>query len=440
MRENRSDRPSAVVARQRDSGWARMTSGKRWFLFAIVTAIFFHITGSTFNSIGVVLPYMIADLSWSWTEAGTGFSLMALMVGLAGTVPAWTLRKFGVKATFGIGGVIMALGFSLLALTTGLYQYFVGIALLGVGYALCGTVPAVHMINYWMPSRRSFAIGAYMTIGGFGGILGPLFVISIISLTGSWRMHWWVMGASILFLALLAVLFVKIGSVNRLDSTTKSERDNATSSDKVHTTEISWRYRDVLRTPQYYVIVAAMAITLFCSITMNAWAVTHMGTLGISSTLAAGALSAQATVNALSRALGGALATHIDPKWLIVSALFAGFVGMLALAVADDIIAISLFALGQGYGFGMCLFATTVLLLNYFGPDENPEILGTLHLITTIGMIGPVLGGYIGDTFGGFSAVFQSYSVILLLILVAVALMRPPEHRGSEQAKSASAE
>ena len=31
-------------------------------MFAIVSAIFFFITGSTFTSLGVVLPYMVEDL------------------------------------------------------------------------------------------------------------------------------------------------------------------------------------------------------------------------------------------------------------------------------------------------------------------------------------------------------------------------------------------
>ena len=39
-------------------------------LFLVLSLIFFHITASTFASLGVVLPAMIAELPWSWTEAG----------------------------------------------------------------------------------------------------------------------------------------------------------------------------------------------------------------------------------------------------------------------------------------------------------------------------------------------------------------------------------
>ena len=140
----------------------------------------------------------------------------------------------------------------------------------------------------------------------------------------------------------------------------------------------------------------------------------------------AGALSAHALINSLSRAFGGALATWIDPKWLLVTALLAETIGMLALASADNMTTIVLFAIGEGYGFGMCIFSTTMLLVNYYGPKEAPKTMGTMYLITTIAMLGPVMGGYVADNFGGFEGVFRAYAVVLAVCLVAVAFMRPP--------------
>src|SRR5271154_3863212 len=94
---------------------AASTNAGRWALFAVISAIFLLITGATFSSLGIALPFMIKEMSWSWSQAGAGFSLLALTVGLASTVPAWTIRRFGVTATYGIGGGIMAAGFALLA-------------------------------------------------------------------------------------------------------------------------------------------------------------------------------------------------------------------------------------------------------------------------------------------------------------------------------------
>lgn len=409
-----------------------MTEGlygiRRWLPFAIVSALFFHITGSTFTSLGVVLPFMIDDMAWNGSEAGAGFSLLALMVGLASTLPAWTLRKFGIRATFGIGGLIMASGFALLALSDGLNQYYIAMGLLGVGYTLCCMVPAIHVINNWLPDRRSFAIGLYMTIGGLGGVAGPMIVTSIIGASDSWRVHWWAMAAASLFLGLVAALFVRGQPPGmRTDGQRATPPREEKRSHRVFKAESDWQFRELVRTPQFHVIVASLTITLLCGLTANSWAVTHMVSLGIPLTMAAGALSAHAAINSLSRALGGVLGTRIDPKWLLVSGLAAEIVGMLALSVADNPAAIVIFALCEGYGFGMCLFATTVLLVNYFGASDTPESLGTMNLITTVAMVGPVLAGFISDTFGSFAGAFQGYSVILFIILVAAIAMKPPQ-------------
>jgi len=399
----------------------------RWALFAVISAIYFMISGATFSSLGIVLPFMIKQLSWTWSQAGAGFSLFALTVGLASTVPAWILRHLGITATYGIGGATMAAGFSLLALTNGFYSYLIAAALLGLGFASCATVPAVYLLNGWMPEKRSAVIGAYMTIGGLGNVAGPLVANGFMTATHSWRLYWWAMAAAMLTLTVFALAFVKspppqVSAVGEAVTRTKE-----LSSAHIYRTRNDWRFRDAIRTSQYWVISGAMTATLLCILTTSSWAVTHMGTLGVSAAVSAAVLSTNGAVGALSRALGGALATRIDPKWLLVSALVGEAIGMAALSVAGNWAAIGVFAIAEGFGFGMCLLATTVLLVNYFGPSNNPEIYGTFNLITTVAMIGPVTGGLIADAFGGFAGLFQGYAVVLLLMVIIAVAMRPPK-------------
>jgi MFS family permease len=395
-------------------------------LFAVISAIFFVITGGTFSSLGIVLPFMIRDLSWTWSQAGAGFSLLALTVGLASTVPAWILRRFGMKATYGFGGAVMTSGFALLALTNGFYPYLLATGLLGLGFASCATVPAVHLLNGWMPERRSAAIGAYMTLGGLGAVAGPLVASNIIAATDSWRVYWWALSVTLLALTVLALVFVRSppAATNTAGDTAAHKTESGPG--RVYRTKTDWRFRDAIRTSQFWVIAIAMTATLLCALTANSWAFTHMGNLGVSAAVAAGVMSADGAVSALSRALGGALATRIDPKWLVVAAVVAEASGMAALSVADNGVALVIFAVADGFGFGMCFFATAILLVNYFGPANNPEILGTFNLTTTAAMIGPALGGVVADRFGGFTGLFQAFAVALLAMIVITALMRPP--------------
>ncbi len=411
---------------------------RAWSRFALVSIIFFHITAATFTSLGVALPFMIEELAWSWANAGLGFSVLAFMVGISGRLPAWVMQRFGIGASFGLGGLAMVIGFGLLAVAEALPMYFAGAACAGLGYTLCAPVPGVAVLNRSFPRRRSFAIGAYMTIGGLGGVAGPLIVTTVVGLTGTWRAHWWLLAGSIALLAAIALFMFR----GEKESRANYDQAQVTAGPKkrVFVTTHDWELKDVIKTPQYFVIVVAYTVTLFVGLTTNSWAVTHMGTLGVAITVAAAAMSAQALVNALSRAFGGALASWIDPKWLLASALLAGIIGMTALASADNPFAIALFSFGEGYSFGMCLFATTILLVNYFGPREAPKTLGTMHVITTIGMVGPVLGGLFADWFGGFAGLFRVYALILFGCLVATLLMKPPRPPELERSHRKQAE
>ncbi|MFN3230890.1 MAG: CynX/NimT family MFS transporter [Alphaproteobacteria bacterium] len=397
----------------------------RWVPFGIVSALFLFITASTFTSLGVVFPFMVEELGLDFTQAGLGFTILALMVGLAGQLPAWTIRKIGIKGTFLTGGASMGLGFGLLATAEGLYPYLVGAGLAGLGYTQLASVPGIYVINRWVPDRQSFAIGAYFTIGGLGGIIGPSMVPAIVALTDSWRYHWWVMCVSVVVLSIGAALLIRNMPAGYDDEGGTPPQEEKLSA-RVYRTKVSWTFRDAVRTPQFAIITAAMTMTLFGAVSLNSWAVTHMGNMGVSIAFAAGALSAHQAVNALSRALGGVLATRIDPKWLLVAALGAETIGMIALAYADNPLTIAIFAIGEGFGYGMCLFATAILLLNYFGPDNNPELFGTLHLFTSVAAAGPVLGGFFGDTFGAFGGLFLIYAGVLAVVMAAAIWMRPP--------------
>lgn len=403
----------------------------RWVPVVLVSALFFHITASTFTSLGVVFPYMIQDVPLSYSQLGTGFTVLALAVGLAGQLPAWTIRVIGIKGTFLSGGVLMAAGFTGLAMAEGFYSFAIGAALAGLGYVQLGSVPGVYVINRWVPDRQSFAIGAYFTVGGLGGIVGPSMVPAIVALTDSWRYHWWVMLGSMIVLVLLAVLLVRSLPPGYDDEGGEPPKQEKLS-DRVYRTTVNWKFRDAIRTPQFAIITAAMTMTLFGAVTMNSWAATHMGNMGVSIAFAAGALSAHQAVNSASRALGGILATRIDPKWLLVAALGAETIGMIALAYADDPVTIAIFAVGEGFGYGMCLLTTAVLLLNYFGPEDNPELFGTLHLFTSVAAAGPILGGFIGDTFGEFGGLFLAYAAVLALVMIAAAWMKPPVKKDTE--------
>ena len=103
--------------------------------------------------------------------------------------------------------------------------------------------------------------------------------------------------------------------------------------------------------------------------------------------------------------------------------------GLLALSVARDVPMMLIYAAGIGIGYGLTLFAATILLLDYFGRGPYLELFSTVNLISTVGAVAPTLAGLTRDHTGGFAPFFIGLSVLVALVLVAVIMMRAPHRR-----------
>lgn len=391
-------------------------------LFLVLSLIFFHITASTFASLGVVLPAMIAELQWSWTEAGFGFTALALFTGLFSPVAAESLKRLGLRGNYAAGGAAMTAGFAMLAATHGLAAYLIATSLLGAGFALLANVPSTFVIAQTVSARRrNFMIGAYLAAGGAGGVAGPLIAHALIEGGEDWRLYW--RFAMALMLALAAALLIFADS-RFLKSTPEDANASAPEADKVAPRE--WTLKEALRSPAFYLIGGALMAAYFCSVSVSSWAVTHLTGLGLSAGFASAMLSLHAASNAFARAAGGVVVKSFRARYLLIAGLAAEAMGMLALSFATTPAIAVVFALFEGFAFGMILFATTVLAIEYFGLKNSPAILGAMNLFATVAMLGPTLTGLTGDLLGGFSPIFIVYGLGAAVLGAAALFIRNP--------------
>lgn len=389
-------------------------------VFSILSLIFFVITATTFASLGVVLPAMIKEFGWSWAEAGLGFTVLALFTGLFSPISSATLNRLGPRASYALGGAAMAAGFIILASLSALPAYLAATALLGAGFALLANVPSVFVIaRMTAPGRHARWIGAYLAAGGLGGVAGPAIASAVIADGHDWRLFWICASATISALAGAAALAISRRSVDRaVDFAPSVSAGRAAARD--------WTLGEAVRTPAFFAISAALLIAYLCGVSVSAWAATHLQALGLSAAAAGGFLSLHAAANAGARLLGGVLSVRVPAKTLMATALAAEVAGMAALAFASSPLAAVLFALCEGYAFGMALFATTVLQIEYFGLKHSPAILGAMNLAATAAMAGPVLTGAIGDATGGFAPAFLAYAALSAIAALFILAARNP--------------
>ncbi len=138
-------------------------------------------------------------------------------------------------------------------------------------------------------------------------------------------------------------------------------------------------------------------------------------------------LSVEAFLNAGARLLGGAVSRFIDARKLLLLSLGLLIMGLLALSAARGMPLMLVYAAGIGIGYGLTFFASTILLLDYFGREPNLELFSAVNLISTIGAVGPAFAGFIADRTGSFVPAFLGLAGLTALVLVAAVVMRAPK-------------
>lgn len=406
-----------------------------WLLVAAFSLVLFLITAGTYNALGVVLPHMVAEEGWNWTEAGFGFTLLGAATGASSFLPQMLIRKVGVRATLLIGTAVMALGFLALARTNGVALYFIGAALCGVGYQMMALIPGTHVLAALF-KHRALPFGIYFTSAALGGVAGPFVVFAVLGLSGGqWRDFWLVqMVGAIVVGVICAAVVGSDAALARASARTDAELAEETAgrpNPRVWRTPVDWTTRAALATPQFYVLLACYFGHLLIGVTVASVSVAHLTQRGVSATIAGTMLAVEALMQMAGRTLGGVIGDLIDPRWLLIVALASLIVGAGALSVASDYPLMLLYAVGSGVGFGLTLLAVSVLLLNYYGRRHNLEIFALTCLIGAVSAFGPTLAGAIRDATGSFSIAFQLFAAIIAVILVAVTLMRPPLPRAT---------
>ena len=391
-----------------------MTRLRAWTTLLLVSTLFFLVTAATFNALGPARGDMVGELHWSGSEFGTGFSLLGVFCGITATIPALLIRRIGLRFTLALGGVVMAAAFACLATTHGVMLYFAGCSLAGLGFTLLATVPATYLLarNFVRPG---FIFGLYFTLGQGGAVAGPLLYLWIAGTSG-WRMVWIVSGVASLVTALLAALLVD----TRADVAAHAEQDP-------EITRESWTVKSALRTPQFMVLAAAYSVFLFVDITVNAFSIPHLMGHGVEEGVAIGLLSLGALINAGGRLGGGLLSRVMDARPLLAFALLLLAGGLLALCLGSGPPMLLAYAAGIGFGSGLTFFASTILLLDYFGRKPNLELFAAVNLISTVGSIGPAFAGFVSDRTHSFLPVFLILAALVAIIFVAVLRMKPPQ-------------
>jgi len=189
----------------------------------------------------------------------------------------------------------------------------------------------------------------------------------------------------------------------------------------------------VFRSPQFIVL----GLTFFACCAAHSGPIFHMvsyATLcGVAPMAAVSIYSVEGLAGLGGRLLYGTLADRIGVKPVIIAGLLvqaAALATYLAVSKLGEFYALAVI-FGSAYGGVMPLYA--LLAREYFGPRIIGTVFGAATMLSSIGMaFGPLIGGWIYDTYANYSWLFIG-SALVGLGAAAIALAFPPLPRQKAQ-------
>jgi MFS family permease len=189
----------------------------------------------------------------------------------------------------------------------------------------------------------------------------------------------------------------------------------------------------VFRSPQFIVL----GLTFFACCAAHSGPIFHMvnyATIcGVAPMAAVSIYSVEGLAGLGGRLLYGSLADRIGVKPVLVAGLLvqaAALATYLFVSQLGEFYALAII-FGSAYGGVMPLYA--VLAREYFGQRIIGTVLGAATMLSSLGMaFGPLIGGWIFDTFANYSWLFIG-SAMVGLGAAAVALAFPPLARDKPQ-------
>lgn len=366
-------------------------------------------------SLAVFLQPISTDTGWTRAGISSAMTLDFLTMGVAAFGWGALSDRIGTRIVVLIGAVLLGLGLVLASRATSLIQFQLTYGVL-VGVAAGSFIaPMIALTTTWFESHRGLAVS--LVSAGLG--VAPMTISPFASWLVSaydWRTAQLTIGIAAWLLLIPATLLVRPPPAATTGNATAGAATDAPTMTLVQ----------ALSSPQFIVL----GLTFFTCCAAHSGPIFHTMSYAMVCGLPAMAAVTIYSVEGLAglggRLLLGVLADRIGVKpvlvtGLLVQALAAGsylFVSRLGEFYSVAVV------FGLAYGGVMPLYA--LLAREYFGPRIMGTIFGAAAMLSSLGMaLGPLVGGWIFDSFNSYSWLYIS-SFAIGLGAAAIALAFPP--------------
>jgi MFS family permease len=367
-------------------------------------------------SFGVFLQPMADSLGWSRAGISTASTLAFLWMGVGGFLWGWLSDRYGARLVVLLGGLLQGLGLVMASQAQSL-PVFLAVYGTAVGLAVGAIyVPLTTATTSWFTRNRSLAV----SLVSAGLALGTTLVAPLarwLIVTHDWRFAMQTLGVIAWVVIVPAALLLRPAPAAEGGPPGLSTRGTAAA---------GMTLGRALKTPVFW----SLALANFACCAAHSGPIFHMvsyaADCGVAPLTAATVLGAAGLAALSGRIVCGLVADRAGAKRTLVVCL-----ALQALAIAlyllardlDTLYAVSML-FGLAYGGAMPLYA--ILVREYFPAKIMGSVFGVVAMISTLGMaLGPPLGGWLFDRFGGYGWLYVASSTIGIAAALIAMTVRP---------------
>ncbi len=382
-------------------------------LLAAAINLFLLTTVSIFS---VFLTPMTALFSYSTTEVALAYSLYQLSLAVVGIFAGRMVDKYGARRIVLVGILMYAAGYLLTSQTTELWQLYLSYGLLAGGGAGAIYNPSVTTALRWFPDMRGKISGVLFAFASLSPFLFSPIANALIEQSG---VLWTFQFFGLLFLVgmLAVVWFLHPVPPNYVP---KGYVPKATVGTHYSMKDYSWR--EMLRTKEYYYLVAIFVATATAgNLFIGANATIAEIQIGMTSTLAALAVSATSLANLLGRLSFGFIYDRFHDFKTVMFIFFLTLVALLCLYLSTTTWLYFVGVAILGFAFGGCVVVFSPITSRFFGVKNMGVNYGFMFLgYAGSAFVGPQIAAYFRDQVGTFDG---AYGVSALIVMLGVVLL-----------------
>jgi len=368
-------------------------------------------------SFGVFLQPMADSLGWSRAGISTASTLAFLWMGVGGFLWGSLYDRYGARMVVLLGGLLQGVGLVLASRAQSLPMF---LAAYGTAAGLAAGavyVPLTAATASWFVRHRSLAVSLVSAGLALGTtVMAPLARWLIVA--HDWRFAMLVLG----FIGWAVIVPASL----LLRPAPAAGRGPAVASSAAASRPADMTLAQALKTSVFWIL----SLANFACCAAHSGPIFHMVSYaaycGVEPLTAATVLGVAGLAAMGGRVICGLVADRAGAKRTLVGCLVLQGVAIALYGLAHDLDTLYAVSVLFGFSYGGAMPLYAILVREHFPARIMGSVFGVVAMISTLGMaLGPPVGGWLFDRFGGYGWLYVASSAIGIAAALLAMTLRP---------------